>query len=392
MSQSTHGALPGSNDSLLLSIRHLATSGTARTRKELSEQLGVAKSTISENVSRLIKMGVLEETEQKTPSGVGRRPLVLVPAKHGPSTLVVDVGVASIDTAVITSDGRIEKRFHLSHNRDLSPGQVLAQAVSPYSKELATFANLGVSFAGPVDQDLKLLKAASSLPSWAGFDVDKWSRKNLSLPAFAINDANAMAWAEHFQISREHRDLQSTTTLALKLASGMGMGLVVSGRLHLGADGSAGEISHISLDPAADQLCLCGRRGCIETVVSGSAILARAKEMGHKVTSIGDVVRQVRQGNVELLEMLLDRAGTIGLSLAMLTNFLNPHRIVLSGPLFTLETFSKRVQATILEACHPSVTTSLQVYPSNLGPDGVLLGVGLIGAELNLKGEANAQL
>ncbi|WRL67085.1 ROK family protein [Blastococcus brunescens] len=100
-----------------------------------------------------------------------------------------------------------------------------------------------------------------------------------------------------------------------------------------GAQGSAGDIGHIYVQPADGRtvLCRCGNENCLEAIAGGGALLRDATAAGLPVSSTRDVVELAAQGDGPALELVRDAGRTIGTVLAALVNFFNPHRIVMTG-------------------------------------------------------------
>ena len=119
---------------------------------------------------------------------------------------------------------------------------------------------------GPV-HSTGVVGSSAILPGWAGTHAAERMADRLSMPVWLGNDANLGALAEStWGAGRDAGGL-----VYLKLATGIGAGIVIDGRLFEGAGGTAGEIGHTSLDETGD-ICRCGNRGCLETYASGSAI------------------------------------------------------------------------------------------------------------------------
>lgn len=120
--------------------------------------------------------------------------------------------------------------------------------------------------------------------------------------------------------------------LYLRLSHGVGGGLVVNGALHRGVDGLAGELGHITADPAGGP-CECGGTGCLETVASVGAVLAAYRERGKKARDFAAFLAALEDGDT-VAEDVLRRAGTlVGTVLASVVGALGPSTIVLGGEL-----------------------------------------------------------
>ncbi len=107
------------------------------------------------------------------------------------------------------------------------------------------------------------------MPGWDGFDVPSHVRRHVDAPVLVDNDVNLMALGEHDEGWPGEGHL-----LFVKVATGIGAGIVSDGTLYRGAQGSAGDLGHVqSLSPSA-AVCTCGNIGCLEAVAAGPAIVA----------------------------------------------------------------------------------------------------------------------
>jgi predicted NBD/HSP70 family sugar kinase len=146
-------------------------------------------------------------------------------------------------------------------------------------------------------------------------------------PVFADNDVNVMALGE-MGIAGSDEDV-----LVVKVGTGIGCGIIVDGQVYRGAQGSAGDIGHISVAPpgGVPVVCRCGNENCLEAIAGGGALLRAAQAAGLPVSSTRELVELAARGDGPTLELVRDAGRTIGTVLASLVNFFNPHRIVMTG-------------------------------------------------------------
>jgi predicted NBD/HSP70 family sugar kinase len=121
--------------------------------------------------------------------------------------------------------------------------------------------------------------------------------------------------------------------LVVKVGTGIGCGIIIEGRVYRGAQGSAGDIGHISVVPPDGRtvVCRCGNENCLEAIAGGGALLRDALAAGLPATTTREVVELAARGDGPALELVRDAGRTIGAVLASLVNFFNPHRIVMTG-------------------------------------------------------------
>ena len=148
----------------------------------------------------------------------------------------------------------------------------------------------------------------------------------LSLPVRVDNDANLGALAEHVWGAGDGVD----DMIYLKLATGIGAGLVLGGRLYVGVGGTAGEIGHTIIDEHGP-VCRCANRGCLETLASGAATVDLLRPTLGDDLTLGRVVELTLEGHPAATRVVADAGRHIGRAVANLVNLLNPSRVVVGG-------------------------------------------------------------
>ena len=118
--------------------------------------------------------------------------------------------------------------------------------------------------------------------------------------------------------------------LTVTVGRGVGLGIVLDGKLYTGAHGGAGEFGHTLVSPDGP-LCACGKRGCLEMYISDPALIARAREAGLEINEIQALVDLAEAGSPQAQALLADAGDLLGRSLANLVNVLVPQLIILSG-------------------------------------------------------------
>lgn len=122
------------------------------------------------------------------------------------------------------------------------------------------------------------------------------------------------------------------TLLYIKASTGVGAGIVISGRVFRGRRGVAGEVGHMTVDREG-RFCLCGGRGCLETVVGGTSLLQQAAVLGTRPRSVDELTDRARQGSAVCRRVLREAGLRLGRAIGDLCNVLNPDVVVLGGAL-----------------------------------------------------------
>lgn len=189
---------------------------------------------------------------------------------------------------------------------------------------------VGVEITGQVSPDGTVRYAPGYAPhgDWAGWPVAAELGRALGLPVVVDNDANALAEFEH--AFGTLAGVGSSATLVLDEA--VGCGIVAEGHLVHGADGSAGEIGHLVVQPQGRR-CYCGARGCLDTVASTVAITERITDRaGVKVADLAAAAALVDSGDAAAVDTVRLAGRAVGHGLAAVLNLVNPEQVMLYAP------------------------------------------------------------
>lgn len=358
-------------------VLELVANGTAASRADLVRHLGLAASTVSLRVQELVEAGLLAESGEGASRG-GRRPRLLRVADRGAVALAADLGSHHLRTGAVGLTGDAfdlaERAFDLTAGPGPALDALVGQLTVLAERQRAagrTVRGVGVGFPGPVDADGARIIAPSRMPGWHLFPLRDRLADRLGLPVVLDNDANMMALGEHRAAHPARRHL-----VVVKAGRGIGSGVISDGRLHRGARGSAGDISHVRVDEAARLPCSCGNIGCLETVASGAAIAAALRRTGLAVDSTTDILRLVENGRPHATTLVRQAGRDIGAVLAVVVNFFNPEAVVLGGALSRAQPLVAAVRGMLYERCLPMATSELTIDAAVCGPDAGLLGAG----------------
>lgn len=301
-------------------------------RGDLMRATGFSRPTIASIVAELLGTSAIREVGKDasgTRKGRPSRLLALTPPRG--LALSVDIGHTHVRTIVADASGHVVQERVVTFEQRLAVEQALGEAAGLVA-EVATAAKVdGDGFVG----------ATVGLPSpvdLAGRPVAPWFGDHdplefLGLDAYTdririLNDADLGAAGEAAFGSGS----RFGTFVYVKISHGVGAGLILGGRLYRGR-GYAGNLGHIRVADDGD-VCICGNRGCLETVASSAALL-RALQPAHPGVSLGfaDLVRLANAGDRGTRALLGDAGRTIGRALSTLVTALNPDAIVVGGAL-----------------------------------------------------------
>jgi predicted NBD/HSP70 family sugar kinase len=339
-------------------------------RAEITERIGLSRSSAASLVALLADAGVLFETEAPATNEAGR-PSSMVFPNEDIVALTAEIAVDRTRLALVGFGGRVLDRVEITiHSSEVAPSALLT-AIGTRSQEVidrsaGDLRVVGCCLAvhGTVDSDGRLLVAPNI--GWA-------TGTNLTAPwvdgvaVLAGNDASLGAIGEHRRgAGRSFNDL-----LYISSERGVGGGIVVNGELLTGFTGNVGEVGHMRVRPDGHP-CGCGSNGCWETEVGTASFLRKA---GSSDTVAATLQRAVDGDDPVAVAAALDVADWFGHGIASLINILGPRRVVVGGFLGdVLTAFPNQ----ILDAGHRSVlgphAPRLDLVRSELGHDAALIG------------------
>lgn len=188
---------------------------------------------------------------------------------------------------------------------------------------------IGIGTPGVLDPKLHTMKNCNST-SLNGEPLQADLEKELGIPVVLANDANCFALAEtHWGVvKRQHPEARMV--FGIIMGTGVGGGLVMDGRVWNGLNGIAGEWGHIFLD-ASGGPCYCGKKGCVETILSGPALQRYYQQNGGAGHSLKEIVQRAAAGETIAVDTVNRLHEYFGKGLAMITNMLDPDVIVIGG-------------------------------------------------------------
>lgn len=348
-----------------------------QSRAELARACGLSTTTVSGLVRELLATGQVRETGRGRPhKGGSGRPAVLLELATPPGGVVgVDVGHGHVRVAAAGPTGAIlaEEERRLDVDASGAPALDLAarlvrETLSSAGMGAGAVHAVGMCVPAPVDRASGAVSTAI-LPGWRGIDPAAELERRLGAPVIVDNDANLGALAE----VRHGAARGSHDVVYVKLASGVGAGLVLGGRVHRGATGTAGELGHVQVGEDGD-VCRCGNRGCLETRVSARALLRAVQPAHDDALTMERLIALDAAGDAGVQRVLGDAGATVGRALADLANHLDPAVLVLGGTLGRAPTVVDGVRRAVDRYAQPATARALRVVPGELGERAEVVG------------------
>jgi predicted NBD/HSP70 family sugar kinase len=346
------------------------------TRRDLLAISRLSRSTLVERIDTLQRLHLVREGERRSGRN-GRPPVMLEFDDSSRTILAVDLGATHAVVALTDLSARVLAFERLSTDLTGKPRRVLSQVVQTAGAMVARHGagargllGVGLSFPGLAGQDPGSIEAPAVLAHWDGIRVGDVLQEAFGVPATVVNDAHAMAYGEYLADGRRR------TLLTVKVATGIGAGLVVDGRLHRGDSHGAGQFGHMRV-PGLDDLCTCGQRGCLATIASGRALLRRLEPYG--IATLDDIAGAADRGHPPTLEALREGGRAMGVVLSGVATMIDPSAILFGGPLGRLDPFLDAVRTQIEELTYARTARGIEVGPTVLGDHSVVIGLaGLI--------------
>lgn len=358
-------AEPESASDLLSLIR----SGRARTRGELGQITGLARSTVASRIDALKTAGLVVELGEAAPSTGGRPPSVLEFNADAGVVLAADLGATHSRVALTDLSGQTLTDATGDIDINLGPNEVLGwlertakQLFKTARRPVSDLRGIGIGLPGPVDFAHGMAVNPPIMAGWHMFRVSDHCQSIFGVPVLVDNDVNIMALGEYWMMEPKVEDF-----VFIKVGTGIGSGLILSGHLHRGANGAAGDIGHVRTT-TDDVLCRCGNNGCLEATAGGAAVAAHLRERGYEANGTRDVVKLVEKGNREAIRSVRAAGRLIGQVLASTVNLLNPAMIMIGGDLARAEAqLLAGIREVVYQRSTTLSTTDLQIGVSTLG-------------------------
>lgn len=368
-------------------------------RGDLARATGLTASTISGIIGDLIANELVKEGGHVEDTSLGRtgRPPVLV-SLHGPGAYAVGVhvGLGSIHLALGDLNGEI-----VAWHKEVTPADRRPERVLPAIREHIgrlidsaaiprdRLVGVGVGLVGIVDAERGVVRSMPQ-PGWHGVPVAATLERELDLPVVIDNSRRAMAQAEiTFGVARQVQNL-----LFVHSYSTVGCGIAIDRQIYYGDSNASGQLGHVIVVPEG-ALCVCGHRGCLDTVATDEGIARLAREavtlerrgilwdrVSGQVEKIDPllVLEAARAGDAVATQVVGRVASYLGMAIGNLVAVLDPGMVVVAGRIVDAgDLFFEPLREEIGRRAQHVLGRSVVVQPSAFGAHGPALG-GLIRA------------
>jgi predicted NBD/HSP70 family sugar kinase len=351
----------------------------SRTQAGLARVTGLSTGTVSSIVRELEAAGLVSTAPAISS---GRRSVEVSLAPDPRVVVGIDIGRTHLRMRALD----VARRSFGESLIQLMPGHEPSETLPLVAETLETLLDhhhidrsrvlrCGVALPASLEPVTGRVVQASVLPNWAGVNLHEALREALGLPVLLENDANLGALAHYG--SGKHAGAHSL--IYVKVATGVGAGLVLDGVLYGSTTGITGEIGHI---PVVDngEVCYCGNRGCLETLVSTRRLVGDLnRTRPGRSWNVSEVVRAALAGDLMVHRLLYDAGVALGLAVAPICNLLSPDVVVLGGSLAGGgQPLLDGMTASVRQRALPAATAHTTFALTDLGDVAEVQGAGLL--------------
>ncbi|MBK7831898.1 MAG: ROK family transcriptional regulator [Gemmatimonadetes bacterium] len=381
--------------SLADSVLRLIWDERAISRADIARRTGLSRSTVSEVVTELLATRLVDEAGEGASSG-GRRPIVLEFQDDACVILGVDMGATHVSVALTDLRGRVlaweNRPFPVRSDPEGTRALIAefcAECLRSWGGDPTRLVGIGIAVPCPVDPRHQDRFSTHVLPAWKGRAGFEALGARFGAPIFIDNDANLGAVAERWWGAGRGFD----DFTYIKVATGVGAGHMVGGRIARGASGVAGEIGHMAIDLSGDP-CDCGNRGCLQTFVGASSLVKRARQLLpeyptsvlHQGALTIDAIENAALADDPLaIHVISTAAEYLGIAVAGVLNLMNPGAVIIGGGIARLgERLLVPLRETVLRRTFVSSVAASEIMSSALGPRSIAIGAATIVLEAAL--------
>src|ERR687896_304253 len=365
-------------------VLRLIREGRAVTRTDVMDVTGLSRSTVMQRLDLLLSAGLVVEAPEAGRSSGGRRPAALSLNERGGIVLAADLGAARGRLAVCDLGGSVlaEREEPIRIADGPEPvldwvGRTFDELLAETGRDAGDVLATAIGVPGPVEVETGRPVSPPIMPGWDGYPVADHLRGRFRAPALLERDVHAMALGEH---RRHHPELAHM--VFVKVATGIGAGIISDGELLRGNHGRAGDIGHIRAIRQSDVMCTCGNRGCVAVLATASAVIRQLGDEGIDVASAADVVELVRAGDAVAMHHVREAGRVLGAALAAVVSVVAPTAIVVGGEMADAsEPLLAGIRESVYQRSSALATRELRILTSRLGPRAGVVGATTLALE-----------
>lgn len=324
-------------------LGYIRRNGTA-TKAGLASVTGLTFMAIKKILAELQELNLIRDGQMKS-GGMGRKAVSYVINENYRYTIGIHINKFITGIALLNLRGQIlaierysmDKEFENQNDFVTMLAEAVNRVIEKSGVKRDDILGIGVGAPGPLDCESGVILTPPNMPMLDYLPLKETLEGRTGFPVFLNKDTNVIAFAEYWY--RNNRDCSNLAYVEVDM--GIGSGIIIDGKLNVGANCIAGEFGHITID-LNGPLCNCGNRGCLEAMSSGIAVLRMLGEqlenqkdhpLYHKRNSltIEDVFEMTDKKDLLTISILNRSAFYVGVAVSNLINTFDPEMIILGG-------------------------------------------------------------
>ncbi len=354
-------------------LYQLLRDGRPRTRAELAEETGLARTTVVVRTAALAAAKLIAPAGRAASSG-GRPANRFAFDPLARVIVGIDLGATHGTVGITDLRGDVIVREHRELDVADGPQAVLGMALDMAERLLESTGcpptrvlGIGIGVPGPVEHDTGRPIRPPIMPGWDAFDIPAWVRSRIDAPVLVDNDVNLLALGERATAWPHVDDL-----LFIKVSTGIGAGIISGGVLQRGARGSAGDIGHVQVPHGRGE-------DDLEATASTPALSRQLAGPDAPLLDAGSVVSRILEGDPDAVAAAREAGRAIGEVASICVSILNPSTMVIGGRLgASAQEIIAGVREVVYRRSIPLATQHLNIVPAQGGIDAGVRGAALM--------------
>lgn len=355
-------------------------------RAELARLSRLSKPVVTDIVDGLIRFKLVKETT-KGEAVLGRKPILLDINREALWVMGIDLSRNHVDLLITDLLGepqrKMSRRVSFEDEDAGYPERVVkyvTDIIRDSGVDPARIAGIGIGYPLPLSHAQRMIVSEGQVVGWKTVRLKELIQKEFDVPVYLDNDANVAALYEKwYGQASEFKDF-----LFVLVGNGVGCGIVIGGNIYRGTHGIAGEIGHMSIDPNGPR-CLCGSRGCLETLVSVPRLLSLVLEEDVKagreggVPTLEQICERAARGDAVVVDKIREMSEYLAIAITNLVNTFNPEAVVVGGAMARLgESLRTPLLGALASRAHPLFADKTKVVLSNYSEEAVARGAAML--------------
>ncbi len=344
-------------------------------RTDIARMTGLTTGTITNIVTKLLEHGFVKEKGSVRSSSGGRKPTLLELHAEGGYAVGIEIRTTAIKASLVNLLAEplvtLEKPGMFRYAQGL---EIITEMVEKFQQSLGRahekMLGIGVSVPGWVDFTMGKIHNLPNLPGWENVYLKNDLEMILKPPVFVDNDANLSAQGElWFGQGKGFGQL-----IYILVNDGVGAGFVFNQQIYRGKGYSVGELGHVYFG-GSEEICRCGKTGCLETVASGKAMETKYRRLTGETITVEEIKQRLLAGEEQARQVVLQAADALGRGIGALINLFGPDSIILGGRVFRHnQEFIDAVKEAALKYALPVMSQGVSIGVSKLKEDSSIFG------------------